>query len=122
MDHVSIYPKSNKYSKINIQFSPSLYIKPFSQLSVYTYRQKNLFIPIKYVKENILPLAVETSGMVIIDGISKILSLKNQITKSLIDFALKNCVSLLVNSAFFSNEKQGISAYNFYYFSASLNF
>jgi len=107
---------------VNIQFSPSMYIKPFSNLSVYTYRQKNVFIPMKNVKENILPLAAETSGIILIEGLSKIFTMENKITKSVIEFALKNCISFLVNSAFVTNEKQPIPTYNFYYFSASLNF
>jgi len=76
----------------------------------------------KDVKGNILPIAVETAGMVLVEGISKMNVFNNNTVKNLIEFVLKNCVMLIANSAFRSNEKEGKNEYNFYFISASLNF
>jgi len=111
---------------INIQIAPSLYIKPFSNISIYTLRQKNHFIPMKDIKENaaenFLPIIAEAAGMVLIEGISKIDFFQSKTLQSITEFILKNCVTILANSAFRSNEKEGSGEYNFYFLSTSISF
>ena len=109
---------------VNIQFSPVMYIKPFSFLSIFASRQKNLFIPMADLQENMLPLAVETSGMIVIENLVKVFAPPDKTVRGIAEFALKNCISFLMYSIFNADEKNnsGVSAYNFYYFSAGITF
>lgn len=110
---------------VNIQFSPAMYIKPFSFLSIYANHQKNLFIPMESITDNAVPLAVETTGMVLIENIVKIFAPPDKVVRGVAEFALKNCVSFLVYSIFNSSQasqSSGVYKYDFYYFSAGITF
>lgn len=110
---------------VNIQFSPAMYIKPFSFLSIYANHQKNLFIPMQSIQENALPLAVEASGMVIIETVVKVFSPPDKIVRGLAEFTLKNCISLLIYSIFNSGDashSSGVYKHDFYYISAGITF
>lgn len=110
---------------VNIQFSPAMYIKPFSFLSIYANHQKNLFIPMESIRENMISLAVETSGMVLIENVVKLLAPPNKIIRGLTEFTLKNCVSFLVYSIFNSSQasqNSGVYKHDFYYISAGVTF
>lgn len=110
---------------VNIQFSPAMYIKPFSFLSVYANHQKNLFIPMDRLTDNAYPLAIETSGLILIENALKFIAPSNKVVKGLTEFALKNCVSFLVSSIFSSSQnssQNGIYKYDFYYISAGITF
>jgi hypothetical protein len=110
---------------INIQFSPAMYIKPFSFLSIYANRQKNLFIPMERLQENAASLAAETSGMIIIETLVKLILPPNIIVRGITEFTLKNCISFLMYSIFNSSQgsrSSGVYKYDFYYLSAGITF
>lgn len=110
---------------VNIQFSPAMYIKPFSFLSIYANHQKNLFIPMESITGNAVPLAVETTGMVLIENIVKMFAPPDKVIRGVTEFALKNCISLLVYSIFNSSQvsqNSGVYKYDFYYLSAGITF
>ena len=110
---------------VNIQFSPAMYIKPFSFLSIYANHQKNLFIPMECITDNAVPLAVETTGMVLIENIVKMFAPPDKVVRGVAEFALKNCVSFIVYSIFNSSQaskSSGVYKHDFYYFSAGITF
>lgn len=113
---------------VNIQFLPAMYIKPFDFLSIYANHQKNLFIPMQSLRENAVQLAVETTGMVVIENAIRFLAPENKIVKGLAEFTLKNCVSLLAYSIFNSSSNSsgesngGVYKYDFYFLSAGITF
>jgi hypothetical protein len=110
---------------VNIQFSPAMYIKPFSFLSIYANHQKNLFIPMESITDNAVPLAVETTGMVLIENIVRMFAPPDKVVRGVTEFALKNCVSFLIYSIFNSSQasqNSGVYKFDFYYFSAGITF
>lgn len=109
---------------VNIQFSPSMNIKPFSFLSIYANHQKNLFIPMESLQENALPLAVETTGMVVIENVVKFFAPPDKIIRGLTEFTLKNCISFMIYSLFTDSQSNngGVYKYDFYYVSAGITF
>jgi len=110
---------------VNIQFSPAMYIKPFSFLSIYANHQKNLFIPMESITDNAVPIAVETTGMVLIENIVKMFAPPDKVVRGLTEFTLKNCVSFLIYSIFNSSQaskSSGVYKHDFYYFSAGITF
>ncbi|MBS1516445.1 MAG: hypothetical protein JSS63_15545 [Bacteroidetes bacterium] len=109
---------------VNIQISPSMYLKPVSFIGIYASHQKNIFIPIENIKENIPALAAETAGIVLVENSINILNIKNGIVKGIAEFALKNIASLLIHSCFYSSNKKNpqISNFDFYFISAGITF
>ncbi len=113
---------------VNIQFSPAMYIKPFDFLSIYASRQKNLFIPMERLFNNASQLAAETSGMILIENAVRFFAPPNKIVKGIAEFTLKNCVAYLIYALFNSSvnssgeNNNGVSKYDFYYFSAGVTF
>ncbi|MBS1493767.1 MAG: hypothetical protein JST55_09655 [Bacteroidetes bacterium] len=109
---------------VNIQFSPAMFIKPFEFLSIYANHQKNLFIPMANLRDNAVSLAVETSGMVLIENAVKIFAPPNKVVRGLTEFTLKNCLSFLIYSIFNSSQTNntGVYKYDFYYISAGITF
>lgn len=110
---------------VNIQFSPAMFIQPFSFLSIYANHQKNLLIPMESISNNAIPLAVETTGMVLIENIVKMFAPPNKVVRGVTEFALKNCVSFIVYSIFNSSQasqNSGVFKHDFYYFSAGITF
>jgi len=108
---------------INIQFSPSMYIKPFSFLSIYANRQENLFIPKENLKDYSASLAVETAGIVLIENFVNLFSPPDNTVRSISKFVLKNCINLLAAKIFNgSSDNNSVYKYNFYFVSAGVIF
>lgn len=109
---------------VNIQFSPSMYIKPFSFLSIYANRQENLFIPMENLKDYSASLAAETAGIVLVENFVDLFSPPNNIIRSISKFVLKNCINLLAAKIFndSSNNNNSVYKYNFYFISAGVVF
>lgn len=77
------------------------------------------------IRENMVSLAVETTGMVLIENAVRLFAPPNKIIRGLTEFTLKNCVSFLVYSIFYlsqSSLRSGVYKHDFYYLSAGLTF
>lgn len=109
---------------VNVQFSPSMYIKPFSFLSIYANRQENLFIPMENIKDYSVTLVAETAGVVFVENFVNLFSPPDNTIRSISKFVLKNCINLLAAKIFTgaSKENNSVFKYNFYFVSIGLVF
>ena len=109
---------------VNVQFSPSMYIQPFSFISIYANRQENIFIPMENIKDYSAALAAETAGVVLVENFVNIFSPPDNTIRSISKFVLKNCINLLAAKFFNSTSKENnpVYKYNFYFVSVGVEF
>ena len=107
-------------NKVDLYFAPQMYIKPFDWIGIYAIRQKHVYIPIEEIKENIKPLAIETAGLVIIENVVNFFTLNDKLINGILNFALKNGFTFLMQSL--EDENKKLPKWEYYYCSIGIRF
>lgn len=107
-------------NKVDLYFAPQMYIKPFDWIGIYAIRHKHVYIPIEEIKDNIKPLAIETAGLVIIENVVNFFTLNDKMINGILNFALKNGFTFLMQSL--EDENKKLPKWEYYYCSVGIRF
>jgi hypothetical protein len=102
----------DKYAIIN--FSPSVFVQPTGFLSVYANHNTSMFIPIKEIKDEFKNLCIKGAAVLAIDNLFKVIGGSNKTLPLAANFALKNIVLSILESAM-SKEKDCFEQKSYYY-------
>lgn len=109
-----------KYAIIN--FAPSVFIKPFSFLSVYANHIHSCFIPIEGIKEHMQSLFIQSAAILAVDNSFKLFFGSEDIIPVITGFAVKTIILNSIMSSINQNKENKIQNYKSYYFSVSIRF
>jgi hypothetical protein len=110
----------NKYAIVN--FSPSVFIKPLYNVSLYAKHNFSCFIPIEGIKEHVEMLCIQGAAIMAVDNSIKILFGPNKMIPSIAGFVLKTLIINTVMGTINKDKKNKILDYRNYYYSVSIRF
>jgi hypothetical protein len=105
-----------------INFSPSVFIKPFDFLNIYANQQISYFIPVTEIKDRMKELCIQGAAIIAVDNAFKFFINSDELIPVLTNFAVKNIVLALVNKSVGRKKTKDVYQYNSYYYSMSIRF
>lgn len=108
----------DKYAIIN--FSPSVFVQPVDFISVYANHNTSMFIPVKEIKDEFKNLCIKGAAVLAIDNFFRIIGGSNKTLPLIANFALKNIVLSLIQSAL--NKNADCFEQRSYYYAVSIRF
>lgn len=105
-----------------INFSPTIYLSPFSFINIYADRKISCFIPMTAIKDEVKNLCIQGAAILAVDNAFRFLIKSDDIIPAITNFALKNIVLTLVNNSI--NHKKGSEVFeqNSIYYAMSIRF
>jgi hypothetical protein len=105
-----------------INFSPSIFISPFSFINIYADHKISFFIPMTAIKDEVKNLCIQGAALLAVDNAFRFFIKSDELIPVITNFALKNIVLTLVNKSI--NHKKGseVYEYNSMYYSMSIRF
>jgi hypothetical protein len=105
-----------------VNFTPSVYLKPFSFLSVYANHRHTCFIPMEGLKDHIKSLFIQGAAILAVDNSIRLLFGSGEAVPSIISFAVKTIILNSVMSGINRNRKYKIQDYESYHYAVSIRF
>ncbi|MDQ3020880.1 MAG: hypothetical protein M3R36_09960 [Bacteroidota bacterium] len=113
----------DKYALLN--FTPQMYIKPLSFISIYANNNLYCLIPLKGIKEHFQSVTIQGLSILAIDNSMKLFFPDNHWIPQLISFAAKNLlINFVIKPSFKKSNNSDTQILDFenYYYSVSINF